>query len=83
MDTHLPCPMSASDILQLMKEQNGENKFFYRVHMAEVLYMASVARGTTGCELKFSILVSQYHVQKSNRLQIGFPWKVLHHCLAL
>lgn len=83
MDPCLPYPMSTPDTLQLKKEQNGENQSFYRVHMAEVLYMASVARGTTGCELKFSILVSRYRVQKSNQLQIGFPWKVLHHCLAL
>lgn len=73
------CPSQTP--LQLTKEQNGENQSFHRTHMAEILHVASVARRTTGCELKLKILVSSCHAQKSDWLQIRFPCKVLHQCL--
>lgn len=58
------CPLQTS--LQLIQKQNGENQSLHRVHMAETWNMASTASDTAGLELKFSILVSHYHIQKSD-----------------
>lgn len=61
------CPSPTANIhpSSQCKSRMVKNQSFHRVHMAKVLHMASVARGTTGCELKFSILVSQHRVQKA------------------
>lgn len=66
----LPISQSQCPLLQPMQEQNGE-----KTVLPQVLHLASVARGTTGCELKFSILVSQHRVQKAADVTQGSPGK--------
>lgn len=43
--------------------------------MAEALHVASGARGTTGCELKFSILVSCIELREAADFRQGPPGK--------
>lgn len=75
MQRGCPSPRANVHPSSQCKSKMVKNQSFHRVHMTKVLHMASVARGTTGCELKFSILVSQHHVQKAADFIWGSPGK--------